>query len=320
MRFIESEVRAMRHLRRDLPRARDHARPAARPHAGGARRRACSTKRRSSTASRCGKPLGTQKMIETMLAKLAGHSMFAAPGALDRLRMCADCRVVDLIKNENSVDIRDYELTKPRSRGDCDSPIARRCRRTGWTVERAADRHPRSRRKTRRAPSSTRCWRACTRRRRTRPCWRRSAPRNLARRRRQPAGRRLEQPRPREPRHGRGGGRAGIHRPLRRRRAKRVQPPRVALDLATPRSDRWSACAPTWPALGLARQPGSTLYEDHLAALFETMRILIAGAAERRPASIATQRAFSTRRIAPWAVRLLRCNNAKSRLQITTGE
>ena len=55
---------------------------------------------------RCGKPLGTQKMIETMLAKLAGHSMFAAPGSLDRLRMCADCRVVDLIKNENSVDIR----------------------------------------------------------------------------------------------------------------------------------------------------------------------------------------------------------------------
>ena len=42
-----------------------------------------------------------------MLAKLAGHSMFAAPGALDRLRMCADCRVVDLMKNERGVDIRD---------------------------------------------------------------------------------------------------------------------------------------------------------------------------------------------------------------------
>jgi len=55
----------------------------------------------------CGKPLGTQKMIEAMLARLAGHSMFAAPGALERLRMCADCRVVDLIRNERSVDIRD---------------------------------------------------------------------------------------------------------------------------------------------------------------------------------------------------------------------
>ena len=55
---------------------------------------------------RCGKPLGTQKLIETMVGRLASHSMFAAPGALDRLRMCADCRVVDLIKTEDSVDIR----------------------------------------------------------------------------------------------------------------------------------------------------------------------------------------------------------------------
>jgi ferredoxin len=56
----------------------------------------------------CGKPLGTDKMIATMLGKLSGHSMFAAPGALDRLKMCADCRVVDLIKNENSADIRNF--------------------------------------------------------------------------------------------------------------------------------------------------------------------------------------------------------------------
>ena len=56
---------------------------------------------------RCGKPLGTQKMIEAMLGRLAQHSMFTEPGALDRLKMCADCRVVDLIKSEKSVDIRD---------------------------------------------------------------------------------------------------------------------------------------------------------------------------------------------------------------------
>ena len=55
----------------------------------------------------CGKPLGTEKMVTNMLAKLAGHSMFATPGALDRLRMCADCRVVDLMKNERGMDIRD---------------------------------------------------------------------------------------------------------------------------------------------------------------------------------------------------------------------
>jgi ferredoxin len=56
---------------------------------------------------RCGKPLGTQKMIDAMLGRLASHSMFADPGALDRLKMCADCRVVDLITAERSVDIRD---------------------------------------------------------------------------------------------------------------------------------------------------------------------------------------------------------------------
>jgi ferredoxin len=55
----------------------------------------------------CGKPLGTEKMIEGMLSRLSTHSMFAAPGALDRLKMCADCRVIDLMKNEKSIDIRD---------------------------------------------------------------------------------------------------------------------------------------------------------------------------------------------------------------------
>lgn len=49
---------------------------------------------------RCGKPLGTDKMIGNMLAKLAGHSMFSAPGSLDRLKMCADCRVLDMMQKE----------------------------------------------------------------------------------------------------------------------------------------------------------------------------------------------------------------------------
>ncbi|MGH8851618.1 MAG: 4Fe-4S dicluster domain-containing protein [Casimicrobiaceae bacterium] len=49
---------------------------------------------------RCGKALGTDKMIGNMLGKLAGHSMFAAPGALDRLKMCADCRVIDMMQKE----------------------------------------------------------------------------------------------------------------------------------------------------------------------------------------------------------------------------
>jgi ferredoxin len=55
----------------------------------------------------CAKPLGTEKMITGMLGKLAGHSMFAAAGSLERLKMCADCRVIDMMKNEPGVDIRD---------------------------------------------------------------------------------------------------------------------------------------------------------------------------------------------------------------------
>ena len=49
---------------------------------------------------RCGKPLGTDRMIGTMLAKLSGHPMFAEPGALERLKMCADCRVLDMMDKE----------------------------------------------------------------------------------------------------------------------------------------------------------------------------------------------------------------------------
>jgi len=53
--------------------------------------------------------------------------------------------------------------------------------------------------------------------------------------------------------------------------------------------------------LGLARQPGIATLEDNLGALCETMRILVAGGHGRRPAPIATQRAFFERHIAPWA-------------------
>lgn len=48
----------------------------------------------------CGKPLGTQKMMDAMLAKVGGHSLWQTPGALDRLKMCGDCRVRDMMKRE----------------------------------------------------------------------------------------------------------------------------------------------------------------------------------------------------------------------------
>jgi Fe-S-cluster-containing hydrogenase component 2 len=47
---------------------------------------------------RCSKPIGTLQMVESMLAKLAQHSAFS--GNLDRLRMCGDCRVVDIMQGQ----------------------------------------------------------------------------------------------------------------------------------------------------------------------------------------------------------------------------
>ena len=38
---------------------------------------------------RCAKPFGTRQMIDNMLGKLGGHSMFASREALRRLQMCA---------------------------------------------------------------------------------------------------------------------------------------------------------------------------------------------------------------------------------------
>lgn len=55
---------------------------------------------------RCGKPFGTPKAIELMIAKLGGHAMFQGAGA-DRLRMCSDCRVIDIHTNPNEVRITD---------------------------------------------------------------------------------------------------------------------------------------------------------------------------------------------------------------------
>jgi ferredoxin len=55
---------------------------------------------------RCGKPFGTRQMVENMLGKLGGHSMFA--GGTRRLQMCGDCRVVDMMENKAETSILDY--------------------------------------------------------------------------------------------------------------------------------------------------------------------------------------------------------------------
>jgi len=55
---------------------------------------------------RCGKPFGTVQAIDRMVARLAGHSMFQGRAA-ERLRMCADCRVIDLHTDPGEVRITD---------------------------------------------------------------------------------------------------------------------------------------------------------------------------------------------------------------------
>lgn len=47
----------------------------------------------------CGKPFGTLKMVDLMLSKLGTHGAFSG-AAMDRLKMCGDCRVVDMVKKE----------------------------------------------------------------------------------------------------------------------------------------------------------------------------------------------------------------------------
>ncbi|HSU64458.1 MAG TPA: 4Fe-4S binding protein [Burkholderiales bacterium] len=58
---------------------------------------------------RCGKPFGTRQMVDSMLGKLGAHSMFAGEGALRRLQMCGDCRVVDMMENRSEATIFDFK-------------------------------------------------------------------------------------------------------------------------------------------------------------------------------------------------------------------
>ncbi len=55
---------------------------------------------------RCSKPFGTLKAIEAMLGKLGGHAMFQG-AAQERLKMCGDCRVIDIYSSENEIKITD---------------------------------------------------------------------------------------------------------------------------------------------------------------------------------------------------------------------
>lgn len=55
---------------------------------------------------RCAKPFGTLKAIESMIGKLGGHPMFQG-AALERLKMCGDCRVIDIYSANDEARISD---------------------------------------------------------------------------------------------------------------------------------------------------------------------------------------------------------------------
>jgi len=49
--------------------------------------------------TKCGKPFATNSGIATIMVKLAGHSMFADERSRSRLKMCDDCRVIDMMED-----------------------------------------------------------------------------------------------------------------------------------------------------------------------------------------------------------------------------
>ena len=55
---------------------------------------------------RCSKPFGTLQAIQSIVEKLSGHAAFQGAAA-NRIKMCNDCRVVDMYSNPNEVRITD---------------------------------------------------------------------------------------------------------------------------------------------------------------------------------------------------------------------
>lgn len=64
--------------------------------------------------------------------------------------------------------------------------------------------------------------------------------------------------------------------------------------------------------LKLVRRPGVTMFEDHLAAVFETMRVLITGLGQPNAFAFDVQREFYQRNIDPWVTVCCNAISAKS--------
>lgn len=53
----------------------------------------------------CGKPFGSRAAVTNIISKLSGHSMFQTERSLERLKMCDDCRVVDIVQDEEMMGV-----------------------------------------------------------------------------------------------------------------------------------------------------------------------------------------------------------------------
>jgi ferredoxin len=84
-----------------------------------ARRRAVFKEEEPYACIRCGKPFGVASTVERVVARLADHSMFAGDaGALDRIRMCEDCRVA--VQFEAGAPLAGPPRPRPRTADDTD--------------------------------------------------------------------------------------------------------------------------------------------------------------------------------------------------------
>ncbi|MEJ2590194.1 MAG: 4Fe-4S binding protein [Candidatus Thiodiazotropha sp.] len=53
----------------------------------------------------CGKPFATRSVIDNMMEKLKGHYMFQNERARRRLTLCEDCRVIDIVQDEEAMNL-----------------------------------------------------------------------------------------------------------------------------------------------------------------------------------------------------------------------
>lgn len=61
---------------------------------------------------RCGKPFATKSVVDSMLARLGNHWMFQSERARQRLLMCDDCRVADIVQDPEAMEASVMDLRR----------------------------------------------------------------------------------------------------------------------------------------------------------------------------------------------------------------